>query len=351
MDNKKTFILFFILMSIIYIYATEEVDVSYFRNYFYRLKLLGERYKIDVENLTIGEIEEEFEKLIEPPEEKLVVIPEFKNMKYGKYKDNLIDIWTPEVSGKKPVFVYFHGGSFITDDKKDLPKDLLKKCLENGIIFASANYRTANTAPYPAAMYDALTVVKYLRKNSDFYEIDEKRIAVGGNSSGGTLALWLATHDDVSLPDYPGSIANISGKICGALCIDPITSVDPFFISRVISEKGLFIPFFLPFYNVINNNELRQQQIRLKISDANPYSNINRGDYPVYMEFIGDVENDFDGNSLTQGKILHHANLGEYFYKKYKKANNKIYFYYKGNPAPKDSRINFIKEAIWEADR
>jgi acetyl esterase/lipase len=57
------------------------------------------------------------------------------------------------------------------------------------------NYRLSGEAPYPAALEDCKTAVRWLREHAAEYEVDPDRIGAWGNSAGGHLALMLGMTD------------------------------------------------------------------------------------------------------------------------------------------------------------
>lgn len=61
----------------------------------------------------------------------------------------------------------------------------------------SINYRLAPENPYPAAVEDAYDALVWIVENADRLELDADRLAVGGDSAGGTLtaALTLMARD------------------------------------------------------------------------------------------------------------------------------------------------------------
>ncbi|MBO0827691.1 MAG: alpha/beta hydrolase [Streptosporangiales bacterium] len=87
-----------------------------------------------------------------------------------------------------PLLVYFHGGGFVTCglDTHDVPCRTL--CRHAGVHVLSAEYRQAPEHPFPAAVDDACAVFAWAVKNAADLGADEGRVAVGGDSAGGTLA-------------------------------------------------------------------------------------------------------------------------------------------------------------------
>ena len=90
----------------------------------------------------------------------------------------------------QPTLAFFHGGGWVVGD---LPTyDLTCRVLANAAdcVIASVEYRRAPEDPFPAALEDCYAAVTWLASSPDLgdVEIDSNRIAVGGDSAGGTLA-------------------------------------------------------------------------------------------------------------------------------------------------------------------
>lgn len=97
-------------------------------------------------------------------------------------------------SAENPVglLLYFHGGGFVLGDVQsyDVPARLLAS--HSGLDVLAVDYRLAPEYPYPAAHEDALTAWEYAVDRAPGWGIDPDRIAVGGDSAGGSVAAVLA---------------------------------------------------------------------------------------------------------------------------------------------------------------
>ena len=108
-----------------------------------------------------------------------------------------VRIYTPadreEVSASNyPALVYFHGGGWVmgTLDAYDgLCQDLAGSA---GCKIISVDYRMAPEFPYPVPFEDAYAATEWISSNAHTLEIDQNRIAVGGDSAGGNLATAVA---------------------------------------------------------------------------------------------------------------------------------------------------------------
>ena len=98
----------------------------------------------------------------------------------------------PEGQAVLPVLVFFHGGGFVVGSVET--HDTLCRVLSHlsGCAVLSVDYRLAPEHKFPAAFNDAWDAVLWLTQHAAVLGLDETRIAVGGDSAGGTLAAGCA---------------------------------------------------------------------------------------------------------------------------------------------------------------
>jgi acetyl esterase len=113
-----------------------------------------------------------------------------------------------------PVLVYFHGGGFTIGSIAS--HDTLCRTLAagSGCAVVSVGYRLAPEHRFPTASDDAWDAVQWVAREGRGLGLDSARLAVGGDSAGGTLATVCATlARDAGLPValqllfYPGCAA------------------------------------------------------------------------------------------------------------------------------------------------
>lgn len=106
----------------------------------------------------------------------------------GPRGDIPIRIYTPIGDGPFPLYVYFHGGGFVTGSIETA--DVACRARANAVkcIVVSVDYRLAPEHKFPAAVEDAYAATNWVSKNASSFNGDAQRLAVGGNSAGGNLA-------------------------------------------------------------------------------------------------------------------------------------------------------------------
>ncbi|WP_256734961.1 alpha/beta hydrolase [Variovorax sp. dw_954] len=114
-----------------------------------------------------------------------------------------------------PVLVYFHGGGFTVGNIRT--HDSLCRVLsrDSGCAVISIDYRLAPGHKFPTASNDAWDAVQHIAKEGGALGIDASRLALGGDSAGGTLtAVCAIMARDAGLPValqlmiYPGMAAH-----------------------------------------------------------------------------------------------------------------------------------------------
>jgi acetyl esterase len=86
------------------------------------------------------------------------------------------------------LFVYLHGGGWVTGSVEASDGTCRYLADTAGVAILSVDYRLAPEHPFPAAVDDCWTAVEWAAGNSGELGIDALRLAVGGDSAGGTLA-------------------------------------------------------------------------------------------------------------------------------------------------------------------
>lgn len=137
----------------------------------------------------------------------------------------------------RSVLIYFHGGGFIRGDIDTHDSICRVLASEAGCLVVSAAYRLAPEHRFPAAAEDGLDVVQWVSDNAQQFGIDPKRIAVGGDSAGGNIAIATCLQArERGAPD-----------ICFQLLIYPVTDLTAGSESYRLYSKG-FLLNSMPFY-------------------------------------------------------------------------------------------------------
>lgn len=103
-------------------------------------------------------------------------------------------IYRPHTTHALPVILFFHGGGFVICSPET--HDNICRCLaaRAECVVVSVDYRLAPEAPYPAAVEDACAALDWLSRDAATIGGDAQRLALAGDSVGGTLTAVVAQH-------------------------------------------------------------------------------------------------------------------------------------------------------------
>jgi acetyl esterase/lipase len=105
-----------------------------------------------------------------------------------------LDVYLPATGGTelRPGFVWIHGGGWTGGTKNEArATNVCGTLARAGYVAVSVDYRLGDGA-WPTLLFDCKNAVRFLRAQAARYRIDPARIAVGGGSAGGHLALMVA---------------------------------------------------------------------------------------------------------------------------------------------------------------
>ena len=158
------------------------------------------------------------------------LVPTVTNVVYGQTANGeplLLDLYVPAtLTGKQPVVVYIHGGSWAAGSKLDVPEFLAN---QTSFILASINYRltkspvagnNTSAARWPAQIQDVRAAIRFVKSlagtpmGTGKATIDPNRVGLYGFSAGAHLAAYAAL------------TANESSLDAGASWSPPLRALD-----------------------------------------------------------------------------------------------------------------------------
>lgn len=126
------------------------------------------------------------------------MIPGFNNVPIR------VKIYTPNTGPAiKPVLVYYHGGGWVIGSPEVYEYSTLALAQSTGAVVVSVDYRLSPENKFSIAHEDAFAAYKWVKNNASQIGGDANKVAVGGESAGGNMAIttsMLARDRGVTLP-------------------------------------------------------------------------------------------------------------------------------------------------------
>jgi acetyl esterase/lipase len=113
------------------------------------------------------------------------------------YRPITLDLYRAPSRKPQPLVIYVHGGGWMGGHTRQSGAftdftAVLADLAARGYVVASLEYRLSREAPFPAAINDVRTAIRFLRANAARFGIDPARVAIWGGSAGGQLAALAA---------------------------------------------------------------------------------------------------------------------------------------------------------------
>ncbi len=151
----------------------------------------------------------------------------YEKVRYGSEKRQYINICSRKdlADVKKPVFIYIHGGGFVSGIT-EMRDTYVAEWAKKGFFTASISYTYAPDKVFPGQLHEIYAALDKIYELKDKYNIDLDNIVLAGESAGGYYILKLAEHAcDKSLYDK--------------LSID-FKNKDSFSVKALVSHCGCF---------------------------------------------------------------------------------------------------------------
>ena len=137
-----------------------------------------------------------------------------------------VDVSRPAgAGGNAPGLLFLPGGGWVTANREPLKERYGIPMAERGFVCVTGEYRVMEQAIWPAAIQDVKSMLRWMRANSGDLGLDPERIAVGGKSAGGHLALLAAATN--GRPEYEGNGPNAtySSRVAAAVSVAGVSDI------------------------------------------------------------------------------------------------------------------------------
>jgi len=124
---------------------------------------------------------------------KLPADVEEKVLPTGPTGEVSVRIYRPRgAKGSLPVVMYFHGGGWILGSKNTHDRLLRDLVNETNAAFVFVNYTPSPEAQFPVPNEEAYAATEYIAAHAKEFGLDGSRLAVMGDSAGGSMAAVVA---------------------------------------------------------------------------------------------------------------------------------------------------------------
>ena len=103
-----------------------------------------------------------------------------------------VRIYRPDMGEGRPVVAFFHGSGFVICSVETHDGLCRQLCRRSGMVVVSVDYALAPENKFPAAPDDCLAATRWVAANAGTFGGDGSRLAVAGDSAGGTMAAVTA---------------------------------------------------------------------------------------------------------------------------------------------------------------
>lgn len=124
---------------------------------------------------------------------------------------------------KLPLLVYLHGGGWTFGSLNSCARYCDAMVADGGMKVVAVDYRLAPEHPFPAGLDDCVAALDFVFARAEELGADTARISVGGDSSGGNLALATSLSEECR------------GRICSLVLFYPVTKA---FCDNSVSWKS-----------------------------------------------------------------------------------------------------------------
>lgn len=105
-----------------------------------------------------------------------------------------VRIYSPRPEELLPLVLFYHGGGFISGDVNTHDELARQLAMAADCVVVSAGYRLAPAHPFPAPLHDCLAALDWAVAHAAEIGADGRRVAVAGDSAGGTLSAALTQY-------------------------------------------------------------------------------------------------------------------------------------------------------------
>ncbi|WP_416970758.1 alpha/beta hydrolase fold domain-containing protein [Streptomyces sp. 4F14] len=136
---------------------------------------------------------------------------------------HLLDLYVPRSGKPVPLVISTRGSAWLLDNGRRDADQVAAKLNPAGYAVAGVSVRSSSQARFPAQLHDIKAAIRWLRANAKTYNLDPKRVAVMGDSSGGWAAAMAAVTSGDPTTEGDVGVRGPSSAVQAALPFYPPT--------------------------------------------------------------------------------------------------------------------------------
>jgi acetyl esterase/lipase len=161
-----------------------------------------------------------------------------------------VRVYRPSDDSAAPAVVYFHGGGMVLGSNHSFEPLARTLAATTGATVVSVDYRLAPEHPAPAQFDDAYATTEWVAAHAAELNVDGTRLAVAGDSAGGSLAAAVALaardHDGPAICAqalmYPGLDRDMGAPSMTELVDAPMLSRADIDFMHELADRGAGAP-------------------------------------------------------------------------------------------------------------
>lgn len=114
-----------------------------------------------------------------------------RSEQYAEGPRNGVDVYTPSRANRRPVIVFFYGGSWDSGNKRNY-RFVAAALAERGYVVVVPDYRVYPEVRFAGFMQDGAQAVAWTKRNAARFGGDASRVFVMGHSAGAHIAAMLS---------------------------------------------------------------------------------------------------------------------------------------------------------------
>lgn len=136
---------------------------------------------------------------------------------------HLLDLYIPRSQRPVPLVIFSGGSAWMADNGRQGADTVAAQLNPHGFAVAGVSVRSSAQARFPAQLYDIKGAIRWLRAHAQEYNLDPRRFAIMGDSSGGWTTAMAAVTGDIPRLEGDVGVRGPSSAVQAALPFYPPT--------------------------------------------------------------------------------------------------------------------------------